>query len=307
MSGYATTEAVNQARRDVITSRCQKIEPEEYFEYKLKSWKNQTRNKPVIKAVVENQAMKIFYCVVNKAGCTSTVRFFTSMNSNRKLARYNDNIENGKVALHLETSDFFRARPRSLGIGIKHNSIGRYRNIITMPLKPAIKKYKNWQKLLIVRHPLQRLVSAYFQTSKWLHVTSFRDFIQNEVLRGEDEHWLDYQHSCHPCLLDYDFVLHQETIDYEFPYFSHSVGLNPEYPYPRANVNRKVVESNSSMYSQGYDDMLRDLELKEPKLFHQVLEKYKVDMEMFGYQWRNHRSGGILENGGSYATYNGKA
>ncbi len=162
--------------------------------------------------------------------------------------------------------------------------------INTMPLEPAIKTYHDFHKLLIVRHPLQRLVSAYFQILKLRrNVGTFRNFVKKDVLKHENAHWLDYQSSCHPCVMEYDFILQQENIDREFPYFSNHLGLNPDYPYPESNVNSEGDHSN--VYR--YDDILRGLEKDEPDLFIKLLDKYQVDMDMFGYYWRNHSSGRI--------------
>ena len=77
--------------------------------------------------------------------------------------------------------------------------------------------------------------------------------MKNEALTNNDLHWLDYQSSCHPCVMEYDFVLQQENINKEFPYFSKHMGLNPDYPYPRERVNTKVDKSN--VYR--YDNILR--------------------------------------------------
>ncbi len=68
----------------------------------------------------------------------------------------------------------------------------------------------------------------------------------------------------------YDFVLQQENINMEMPYFSKQLRLNPDYPYPRQNVNGKMRKSN--VYR--YDKLLRVLEKDSPQLFSKILEKY---------------------------------
>ncbi len=246
----------------------------------------------MIYGTIENSDMDMFFCRINKAGITSTMKFFSSMNHSKRLPLYFANIENGSVSLHLHTNNFKRARPGNHGIGIDHHSRGTYRMIKTMPLEPAIKTYQDCHKLLIVRHPLQRLVSAYFQILKLRRkVESFCNFVKNDVLKHENYHWLDYQSSCHPCAMKYDFILQQENIDREFPYFSNHLGLNPDYPYPVSNVNSEGDKSNAYRY----DDILRRLEKDKPGLFDLILDKYQVDMDMFGYYWRNHSSGRLQD------------
>ncbi len=242
----------------------------------------------MIYGMIENKDMEMFFCRINKAGITSTMKFFSSMNRNRTLRLYFANMKNGSVHLHLNTNDFKRARPGNHGIGIDHRSRGTYIMIKTMPLEPAIKMYYDYHKLLIVRHPLQRLVSAYFQILKLRKKEeSFGNFVKRDVLKHENEHWLDYQSSCHPCVMGYDFILQQENIDKEFPYFSERLGLATDYPYPKSNVNGEA--DNPNVYR--YDNILSGLEKDDPDLFSRMLNKYQVDMDMFGYYWRNHSSG----------------
>ncbi len=89
--------------------------------------------------------------------------------------------------------------------------------------------------------------------------------------------------------MDYNYVIQQENIDAEFPYFSNALGLNPDYKYPKTHLNRKA--NTSDVYR--YDAILRDLETNEPGLFELLVDKYKVDMDMFGYYWKNNTSGPV--------------
>ncbi len=178
------------------------------------------------------------------------------------------------------------------GTGMEHRSNGTYRFIKDIALEHAARTYRYFHKLLIVRHPLRHLVSAYYQylINKRKRET-FHDLVKNEALMSQDAHWLDYQSSCHPYVMGYDFILQQENINMEFPYFSQQMGLNPYYPYPRERVNTKADKSN--VYR--YDNILRNFERKYPNMFRKIIDKYQVDKDMFGYHWTNHTSGRFLD------------
>ncbi len=267
---------LNQRRQERIKSICKTFDHSKYF-----------TERKLIYGMIENSLMKMFFCRINKAGITSAMHFFSSMNRDRALPFYSPKIQNDSVSLHLRRKDHLKGKCNH-GLGMKHHSNGTYKFITGMSLQSAAHRYRNFHKLLIVRHPLQRLVSAYYQILKnGRKSESFRDFVKYEALRGKNIHWLDYQSSCHPCVMGFDFILQQENINLELPYFSNHVGLNPYYPYPRERVNDKVDKSN--VYR--YDEILRDLEKDEPDLFRQIVDQYQVDMDMFGYYWKNHTSG----------------
>ncbi len=285
--------ALNNRRRESIRSVCKTFDENDQVAVgHPKSWKgrqSEQENGSLVYGSIENSEMRMFFCRINKAGITSAIHFFSSMNADRKLPLYIAHAQKGSVALRFE-SESFRTRPKPHGKGVEHGSNGTYVMIKNIALQPALERYRDYRKLVIVRHPLQRLVSAYFQKRTSARET-FREFVQNRVLATNNIHWLDYQSSCHPCLMEYDVVLQQENIDEEFPYFSKHLGLNPRYPYPRSNVNAQA--NDTDVYR--YDAMFRDLEMSDATLFRRILDKYQIDMEMFGYYWRDHSSGRILD------------
>lgn len=281
--------ALNKRRIKTIQSVCKTFGAEGNTK-SLKKGGEIIRSDQLIPGVVENSEMRFFFCRINKAGITSTLRFFASMNYNRTLAVYRSKINNDRQAFFLETNDFPPARPKAHGIGVDHRSYGTYVMTNGITLQYALGRFRDYRKLLIVRHPLQRLVSAYYE--KRMSQETFPEFVKNRVLTSNDKHWLDYQSSCHPCQMEYDFILQQENIDEEFSYVKKRLGLNPGYPYPRANVHDE--EKQNDVYR--HDNTLRELEKNEAALFGRILLKYKVDMDMFGYYWRNHKSGRIRDS-----------
>ncbi len=70
--------------------------------------------------------MKLLFSQINKAGITSTVQFFSSMNSDRALPLYSANIKNGNITLHLRTTDFLKGDSHH-GFGMEHRSNGTYK------------------------------------------------------------------------------------------------------------------------------------------------------------------------------------
>ncbi len=132
-----------------------------------------------IHGTIENSLMKIFFCCINKAGVTSAMHFFSSMNHDRALPLYSPYVENGHLSLLLLAKEKQRSGAGDHGLGVEHRSIGSYRFITSLPLQQGALRYHDFHKLLIVRHPLQRLVSAYFQFLRHQFKSdSFRDFVK---------------------------------------------------------------------------------------------------------------------------------
>ena len=177
-------------------------------------------------------------------------------------------------------------------------------------LQKAVNKYT---KIMVVRHPLERLVSAYrdkFRTyNKWTkhfqlrygrrivllyrgndatvealkrgHDVTFEEFltfiVDNVIPEAEriNPHWDTYQHLCHPCHVKYDHVIKFETLEED-----NSAILKRYFSVSNATEffpkrNMKSVPSKDIMM-QYYSNISKALVSK-------IYNMFKVDMDMFGY------------------------
>ncbi len=178
---------------------------------------------------------------------------------------------------------------------------GRREQHHRMTLDDAIARYSGYRKYIIVRHPLQRVVSGFFEVQR-IHdpegkmrnfTHALRDYILNEVF---DPHWMEFYDACRPCEFKYDAVLKAETLetDIEALKWKFQLGLDKEFPMSHLSANPDFHIANHTKY----DAILRDLERTEPELFRDLLCKYDVDMKMFGYQWKEHSSVCVSGPGG---------
>jgi len=154
----------------------------------------------------------------------------------------------------------------------------------------------------IVRHPLERLVSAYrdkFQfAKKYAYIynnyagqvmnttsagsrtsrrPSFSDFV-NYLLRTPvdqyNDHWVPYWLHCHLCEVEYDVIAKMETITEDTDFIANKSGLsNFNISLPWANKKRSKEDVTL--------DYIKQLSLTQVERLYEI---YKPDFEMFDYK-----------------------
>jgi len=155
----------------------------------------------------------------------------------------------------------------------------------------------------IVRHPFERLVSAYrdkFElakkyayvyshfANKILNLTSplqmtrhrrptfseFVDYLLREPVEKYNDHWIPYWLHCHVCEMEYDIIGKMETIQDDMDFIAKESGLaaaNISLPW----ANKKSSDNSVSL------DYFRNLTLAQLNGLYAI---YKPDFEMFGYK-----------------------
>eukprot|EP00092_Neocalanus_flemingeri_P001473 GFUD01001571.1.p1 GENE.GFUD01001571.1~~GFUD01001571.1.p1 ORF type:complete len:397 (+),score=102.82 GFUD01001571.1:352-1542(+) len=155
----------------------------------------------------------------------------------------------------------------------------------------------------IVRHPFERLVSAYrdkfelakkyayvysMYTSKILSLASplevrhtrrptfseFVDYLLRVPVVQFNDHWVPYWLHCHVCEMEYDIIGKMETIAEDMDFIAEESGLaaaNISLPW----ANRKSSGDKVSL------DYFQGLSLAQVKGLYAI---YRPDFEMFGYQ-----------------------
>ena len=237
----------------------------------------------LFKHLLSDDKHHVIYCAIPKVACTS----FKTMiaNQTQKLKRHKTfNVHNSK----------------SLGsIGLTHLS--------EFPMQEILRRLESYTKFIVVRHPFDRLMSAYKDKFIQKHYTkryrqtieellgherapkagqriSFEDFLQliidgYETGKFFNKHWASYMDLCHPCLVKYDHILKLETLGTDSR-TALSLFLNEgetAVSMPHLNDKRPVEEKLSSV-TQTFK------QLNEP-LVQAVMAIYAADFKLFGYQW----------------------
>ncbi len=228
---------------------------------------------------------RLLQCSIYKAGVGSSTAYYGELNTNPKYhnrTAFWSSDSNGNVRFLLP--ELLRSELTSTGI-----DLSQFNHIRWLPIKHVTSRFGEYRKILLVRHPLQRLVSAYYQrVVLYNRSTPFHHFVRLQVLPpGGDAHWADYHTACAYCDLKYDYILKLENVNAHLPLVNREVGIDPNYRFPVAHVNPNIKPHSNNKYT----DILKTLETEHPTLFQGVLKKYQTDMELFGYTWDGHVSG----------------
>ena len=145
----------------------------------------------------------------------------------------------------------------------------------------------------IVRHPFERLVSAYrdkFELAKkyayiYSHYTprigghgrptfsQFVDYLLREEVKEYNDHWVPYWLHCHVCEMEYDVIGKMETLEEDMNFIAETSGL--------ASTNISLPWANRrGSGEQGSLDYFRKLDLDRTQRLFAI---YRLDFEMFGY------------------------
>ncbi|XP_035274486.1 carbohydrate sulfotransferase 8-like [Anguilla anguilla] len=226
---------------------------------------------------------KLLYCEVPKVGCSNWKRVLMVLGGAAASTREikHDAAHYGN---HLKRLDAFDRR----GIA---------------------QRLETYTKVLFVREPLERLVSAFrdkFENpNSYYHPVfgkpiiskyranasqaalrtgagvTFKEFMQYllDVHRpvGMDIHWEHVNQLCSPCLLDYDFVGKFETMEEEANFLLRSTGAPGNLTFPSFKDRHPQAERTSARITQRYFAQLSASERQRAYDF------YYMDYLMFNY------------------------
>lgn len=226
---------------------------------------------------------RTLYCEVPKAGCSNWKRVLMVLNG---LASSTYNISHDTVhyGKHLKTLDSF-------------------------DLKGIDMRLKAYTKVIFVRDPMERLVSAF--RDKFEHPNSYyhpvfgkaiiKKYRQNasaEALNngsgvkfkefvyylldahrpvGMDIHWEKVSKLCYPCLINYNFVGKFETLEEDANYFLQLIGAPKELKFPNFKDRHSSDKRTSAQVVRQY---LKDLTRAERQ---RLYDFYHLDYLMFNY------------------------
>ena len=260
---------VQNARRGLVKQICAKF----------KSSMDRTVLPQHVSRIYVEDNYKILFCEVPKAGCSNWKRILLVLAGLASSTK----IEIEKV----------------------HGSVLRTLN--TFQQKDITMRLQTYTKMLVVREPLQRLVSAYrdkfenpntyYHPSFGIPIISkyranaskealrtgdgvtFQEFIQYllDVYRpvGMDIHWETVNKLCHPCLLDYDFIGKFEHIEEEADFLLRMMGAPDNLTLPTSKDLKPNDERTSMHLTHQYFAQINASDIQK------VYDFYYMDYLMF--------------------------
>nr|XP_046249577.1 carbohydrate sulfotransferase 8-like isoform X1 [Scatophagus argus] len=263
-----------ESRRRLLADVCAKYQPG--------VTEQRVSRRQVSRVYVEDRS-KLLYCEVPKAGCSNWKRVLMvlggSATSTRDIphdaAHYANNLRRLESYDHADIAD----------------------------------RLHSYTKVLFVREPFERLVSAFrdkFESpNSYYHPVfgrpiisryrtnatrtalrtgagvTFREFVQYllDVRRpvGMDIHWEPVSQLCNPCLLRYNFIGKFESLEEEANFLLQSIGAPRNLTFPDFKDRNPRAERTSSKITQRYFAQLNSTERQK------AFDFYYMDYLMFNY------------------------
>ncbi|XP_074844509.1 carbohydrate sulfotransferase 9-like [Carettochelys insculpta] len=135
---------------------------------------------------------------------------------------------------------------------------------------------RSYTKVLFIRDPFQRLISAYMKGLA--SDLTFREFIESILTRGAQHasvEWKPLVSLCRPCLLQYDYVLMFGFLPREVHHLMQRTGLPMDVPLPEFTDSQ--IQSTYSWLSE---QLLSKLSLEERR---QLAHFYRWDFAAFQF------------------------
>uniref|UniRef100_A0A3B3I192 Carbohydrate sulfotransferase n=1 Tax=Oryzias latipes TaxID=8090 RepID=A0A3B3I192_ORYLA len=161
-------------------------------------------------------------------------------------------------------------------------------------------KLKHYTKFLFVRDPFVRLISAYrdkmlnydqyffkgYTDLPYNHEVakknglrpSFYNFIQyildpRTQTYAFEPHWRQMYRLCHPCLIEYDFVGHQESLQEDAQELLKMLKMENDIKFPPSYAN--MTSADSVMY------WFQSVPVEDRRKLYRI---YEEDFQLFGYR-----------------------
>lgn len=267
-------ERIQKSRRRLLADVCARYQPG--------VGQHRLSRQHLSRVYVEDRS-RLLYCEVPKAGCSNWKRVLMVLGGGASSTR---DIPHDVVhyANHLRRLESFNR-------------------------SDVARRLRSYTKVLFVREPFQRLVSAFrdkFESPnpyyhsvfgrpiisryrpnaspRALHSgagVTFREFVQYllDARRpvGMDIHWEPVSQLCHPCLLGYDFIGRFERLQEEADFLLRSVGAPSTLGFPSFKDRNPREERTSSAITRRYFAQLNATERQR------AFDFYYMDYLMFNY------------------------
>ncbi|XP_077979272.1 carbohydrate sulfotransferase 11-like [Glandiceps talaboti] len=249
-------------------------------------WKRRAKYKFVTPELYVDDKYKLIYCPVPKVATSNWRRVLMVLSG-----LFNDTTEVGMN----DTWDLY----------VQKFSFKRFASY-----KPRERDHRlrTYTKVMFVRHPFERLLSAYrdkfeiyhdkimerkygtrirtfvqpYLKERWNQTISFPDFVRYLVLHPKefnaDHHWRSYTDLCRPCDIEYDVIGKYETLTRDADYVLRKIGAEDVVKFPQ----RDPHSTNASQQLT-----VKDYFAKIDRSWHisKLLDLYYLDFRLFDYSW----------------------
>lgn len=178
------------------------------------------------------------------------------------------------------------------------------------------RRLKEYYKIMVVRHPMDRLISCWngkftspHKHATWRHngprmIEMFRTIPTNSTLQQEirkgasfpefiqyvnyleknspevhNQHWNVHYRLCHPCSINYDLIVKVETMQQDSKFLLERLKLNGS-EFPLINARRTTEEETLML-----EKTLEEYRNVPPTDLAQIKRMYGYDIDLFGYDW----------------------
>ncbi|XP_026222077.1 carbohydrate sulfotransferase 8-like isoform X2 [Anabas testudineus] len=280
-TGAEVERRTEPVRTQVLSSR-RRLLSEVCARYQPGVMTQPVTQRQVSRIYVEDR-FRLLYCEVPKAGCSNWKRVLMVLGGSATSTR-----------------------------AIPHDAAhyaNRLRRLESYDQAGIAERLRSYTKVLFVREPFERLVSAFrdkFESpNSYYHPVfgrpiisryrvnasrialrtgagvTFREFVQYllDVHRpvGMDIHWEPVSQLCNPCLLRYNFIGKFEDLQEEANFLLRSVGAPRNLSFPDFKDRNPLAERTSSSITQKYFSQLNSTERQK------AFDFYYMDYLMFNY------------------------
>lgn len=239
--------------------------------------------------ILVDDTYKIMFCYIPKVACTNIKRVFLLLTGKM----------NTTNPLDISSSDVHVTYDKYLTYLSQYDTNEIYHRI------------KTYKKIIFVREPLERLLSAYrnkfMEKREYFHHRFGRRIIRkyrknpsasslqkgNDVqfiefvkyltdkdtmrIEGYNEHWAHYSGLCHPCLVKYDYIGKYETLDQDVDQVLKILDMDNTIKFPARGATYKGKKTKDIM-ADFYGTI-------PPKYLASLWKIYVNDYKLFGYPY----------------------
>ena len=156
----------------------------------------------------------------------------------------------------------------------------------------SARRVRTYFKFMAVRHPFDRLVSAWrdkimkINAQVQLNATpeeleNFESFLQSVAGGERKDHWKPMAATCNPCVMQYDSILRLERTDEEFPLILSKLTDPRGKPNTMPTAN-KISQVRPSKKLRGLTSFYKNI---SHDVIRKLLDIYRQDFRLFGYEW----------------------
>ncbi|KAL5013546.1 hypothetical protein ScPMuIL_007816 [Solemya velum] len=283
----------NDSDIDLSAKRWDRIE---HLQQVCKNYKKnlseEVRRKPkLLNHILVNDEHKLLYCYIPKVACTNLKRIFLILSGKM----------NTTNLLDLQSNDV-------------HHQYNKYLTYLSdFSFDEAMLRLKNYKKVVYVREPFERILSAYvnkfegkntgndyfkltygkkiikyfrdepynedLKTGEGVQFSEFVQFLNDPLMQinGYNEHWAHFHTLCLPCYINYDFIGKYETLEEDVNYWLHTSNLSHIINFPKRSATYRK--------SKTVDLLLKYYKSVPKRYLHELLDTYHLDYKLFGYPY----------------------